>query len=78
MRKIIHHLRRQPERVRTHILNVAMFIIFIVMIALWVYSLGSRIGDPDTEIKARQSLQPLSVLKDNILGGFNSITELQQ
>ncbi len=78
MKRIIHHLRRQPEHIRTHILNVAMLIVFVAMISLWIYSLGTRIGDTDNQIKVQQDLQPFSVLKDNMVGGFNSITESPQ
>jgi uncharacterized protein YoxC len=66
MKKIIHYLRRQPEEVRRSILHLATIIIAITLVALWVYSLGSNLSNPDTQTKMQQSLKPLSVLKDNI------------
>jgi hypothetical protein len=75
MRKIIHNLRRQPEEVRRHILHVLIFIAMIVMVALWVFSLGINFTDPDTKSKIEQDLAPFSVLKDNIVNGSENIEE---
>ena len=72
MRKIIHHLRKQPEEVRRHILHISIFAIAIIMIILWVLSLGKSLASPDTQIKIKKDLQPFSVLKDNIIDGYKS------
>lgn len=72
MKKIIHHLRRQPEEVRRHILHITIFIAAIVMIMLWIFTLGKSLSNPDTQTKIKQDLQPFSVLKDNIVGGYNN------
>jgi hypothetical protein len=69
MKKIIHHLRRQPEEVRRHVLHILIFIAAIIMITLWVFSLGKSLSNPDTQTKMKQDLQPFSVLKDNLVGG---------
>lgn len=66
MRKIIHHLRRQPEEVRRHILHVSVIIFGIILFSLWVYSLGGNYSDASTETKIEKNLEPLSVLKDNL------------
>ena len=67
MRKIIHNLRRQPEEVRRHVLHISIFIVAIIMILLWVYSLGKNITNPDTQTKMKQDLAPFSDLKDNLV-----------
>lgn len=72
MRKLIHHLRKQSEEERRHILHLLIFIIAVVMIMLWVFSLGKSFSNPDTQAKMKQDLQPFSILKDNIVGGYNS------
>ncbi len=74
MRKIIHHLRKQPEEHRRHILHITIVIVAIIMIILWTYSLGKSIASPDTKIKMKQDLQPFSVLKDNIVGGYKGVS----
>jgi len=69
MRKIIHHLRRQPEEVRRHVLHILIFTVAIIMIILWVFSLEKNLTNPDTQTKMKQDLQPFSTLKNNIVGG---------
>ena len=75
MRKIIHHIRRQPEEVRRHILHILTMIAGVVLIVLWVYSLGTNLRNPDTQTKMTNDLKPLSALKDNLVGGYQSISE---
>ena len=69
MRKIIHHLRSQPEEIRRHLLHVLMLVAAVIMAILWVFSLSKSISNPDTQVKMKQDLQPFSILKDNIVGG---------
>lgn len=66
MKKIIHFLRRQPEETRKHILHLLTIILAIILLALWVYSLGSNLSNEDTQVKIKQDFKPFSVLKDNI------------
>jgi len=75
MRKIIHHVRRQPEAVKRHILHVSMAVFGVILFLLWVFSLGRSFTSPETKREAQKSLQPLSALKANLVGGYNSLTE---
>ena len=75
MRKIIHRLRKKPEEERRHILHISVFIIGIIMVLLWTYSLGRSIANPDTKVKIKQDLQPFSVLKDNLSEGYKSVSQ---
>ncbi|MEK7104747.1 MAG: hypothetical protein AAB868_01770 [Patescibacteria group bacterium] len=77
MKKIIHRLRRQPEEVRRHILHITIFAVAIIMVMLWVFSLGRSLANPDTQVKIKQDLQPFSVLKDNIVDGYKNTTDTQ-
>jgi hypothetical protein len=74
MSKIIHRIRRQPEEVRRHILHIVTIVAAVILILLWIYSLGTRFANPNTEAKMSNDLKPFSALKDNIVGGYNSIT----
>ena len=74
MRKIIHNLRQQPEKERRHILHIVTFVCAVVLIILWIWSLGKNISSPETKIKAKQDIQPFSALKSNVVDGFYSIT----
>ncbi len=78
MKKIIHHLRKQPEEVRIHILHFLTIVAGIILLMLWIWSLGTNASNLDTQAKVKEDLQPLSALKDNIVGGYNSISEPQQ
>lgn len=75
MRKIIHHLRKQPEQVRRHIANICMIVVLVVLIFLWVFSLDRSFSDSDFKVKVQQDLQPFSVLKDNITDGYQNISD---
>lgn len=75
MKKIINHIRKQPEEVRRHILHVLIVAFGIILILLWIYSLGTNLTNPDTQAKMSQDLTPLSSLKANIIDGYTSITE---
>ncbi|MBU0611825.1 hypothetical protein KKA39_03275 [Patescibacteria group bacterium] len=75
MRKLIHKLRQKPEEERRHLLHIFTAVAAIIMIILWIYSLGRSLASPETKEKVRQDLKPFSVLKDNIVGGYKSITE---
>ncbi len=77
MRKIIHHLRRQPEEVRRHILHVLTICFGVILLLLWIYSLGSSFSNPDTQAKINNDLKPFSALKDGLVGGYKSMSESQ-
>jgi len=66
MKKIIHHLRKQPEEVRRHILHVTTVIAGIILLALWVYSLGTNLSNPETQAQVKEDLKPFSILKDKV------------
>lgn len=66
MKKILHHIRRQPEETRKHILHLLTLIMAIVLVALWVYSLGANFSNEDTQVKIKEGAKPFSALKDNI------------
>jgi len=75
MRKTIHRLRQKPEEERRHILHISIVIAAIVMIVLWVFSLGKSLTAPEIKEKTKQDLQPFSVLKDNLSEGYKSVSE---
>jgi hypothetical protein len=75
MKKLYHHVRRQPEEVRRHILHVATVICAVILFLLWVVSLGRSFTKEKTRTEARTDLSPFSALKANIVGGYQSITE---
>lgn len=66
MKKILHHIRKQPEETRRHILHLVTIIFAIILVSLWVYSLGTNFSDEDTQTRIKQDVKPLSILKDNI------------
>ena len=73
MKKIIHKLRNRSEEERRHILHITVFILALFMILLWTFSLGRSITSKETKTKINQDLKPFSVLKDDLVGGINSI-----
>jgi hypothetical protein len=79
MKKIIHHirhLRRQPEHVRRHVLHASTVIAGVILLSLWVYSLGTNFTKTETQATVvTNELKPLSALKANLVDGYKSISE---
>jgi hypothetical protein len=73
MRKFINNLRDKPESVRRHILHVTVAVFAVILISLWVFSLGTTFSSTTTA-GVSEDLKPFSALKANIIGGYNSIT----
>lgn len=73
MKKIIHHIRRQPEHIKRHILNVTIMVCAVVLLLFWIYSLGTIMTNTDTQTKMNQDLKPFSLLKDDITEQYNNI-----
>jgi hypothetical protein len=73
MKRIIHHIRKQPERVRLHILHIFTATCAIILVLLWIYSLGTNVTNGQTQANIGQDLKPFSALKDNMVSGYNSI-----
>lgn len=66
MKKIIHHLRNRSEKDRRHVLHVFVFCAGVILIMLWIYSLGRNLTSPDTKAEISRDLEPFSTLKDSI------------
>ncbi|MFH1201177.1 MAG: hypothetical protein V1484_02560 [bacterium] len=75
MKKLIHHIRQQPEETRRHILHILVLCFAFILFFLWIYSLGTTLTNTDNQEKIIQGLKPFSALKDNIVSGYTSITK---
>jgi uncharacterized membrane protein YvbJ len=75
MQKIIHHIRKQPEHVRRQILHITTFAAAIVLIFLWIFSLGKTFTNSETQTKIGQDLKPISAIKDNLVNGYNDLSQ---
>jgi len=75
MKDIIHNLRKQPEHVRKNILHILTIGFGVILVLLWVYSLGTNLTNGDTQAKIGQDVKPFAALKDNIVGGYNSLSD---
>ena len=74
MKKIINKIRQQPEHVRTHLLHVLTIIAGIILVLLWVYSLGTTLNDSDTQAQINNSIEPFSALKATVIDGYHNIS----
>ncbi len=77
MKNIIHNIRKQPEGVRTNILHILTVLFAVVLVSLWVYSLGANLSSPSTQAGISQDLKPFSALKDNMVNGYDSMSQSQ-
>ncbi len=60
MKKLVRHLRGQPEEVRRHVLHGFVFVVGFILIVLWIYSLGMRISDERTQEEIADEFDQLS------------------
>ncbi|MDQ3244990.1 MAG: hypothetical protein M3P22_01400 [bacterium] len=67
MKKVIHHLREQPEDVRRSILHITMIVCGIILIIVWIYTLKNNFTNVNTQSDIKESLEPLKDLQDNII-----------
>ncbi len=74
MEKIIHHIRKQPEEIRRYILHILIIIAAIILLFIWIYSLGINLTDSNVQTKINNDLKTFSTLKDNMIGGYKSIS----
>ncbi|MBI5139702.1 hypothetical protein HZA26_03795 [Candidatus Nomurabacteria bacterium] len=76
MKKLITHLRSQKEETRRHILHFLTLVFAVILFAFWVYSLGGSLSTESTkEAKKEVDLAPFSILKGNLVDGYNSISD---
>jgi hypothetical protein len=73
MRRVIRHLRRQPERIKIQILYFLTIASGIVLLFVWASRFGISTSQPSTRTGVEGSLQPLSVLKDNAIEGARNL-----
>ncbi len=77
MKRIIHRIRGQSEEVKRHVLHILVVAAAIILLSLWVYSLGTNLTNPSTQAKINNDLKPFSAFKDNLVGGYKSISGSQ-
>lgn len=66
MKRVIHHIRKQPEHVKRHILHIMIVICAVVLFSFWIFSLGKTFSDSGAQLQMKQDLKPFSLIKDNI------------
>ncbi len=66
MKQIIHKMRSQPEEIKRHILHVCVVVAGVLLLSIWVHSLGSSFNSSVAQEDIKKNIQPLSVLKNNL------------
>lgn len=68
MKKIIHHVRKQPEHIKRYILHIVMFACAVVLFLFWVSFLGTTSSNGDIQVKKMiQDLKPFSIIKNSAI-----------
>ena len=75
MKKIIYNMRQQPEEVRRHILHMTTAVFAVILFLLWVVSLGRNFGAEEKRAEIKDSIEPFSALKANLIDGYYSLTQ---
>lgn len=66
MKNFIYNIRRQPEEIKRQILHVLVAVAGVILLSVWVYSLGGNLSDTVSEENIKKNVEPLSVLKNNL------------
>ncbi len=76
MRKIIRHLRSKSEETRIRIVHLFVIVSGVVLVSLWLVSIGGVITSPENtaQVQLSDELKPLNALKDNFVDGYKSIS----
>ena len=64
MKKIIHHLRKKPHEDRRHILHIALFVCFLLLISLFSYTLNANFRKNSDDL--RDDLAEFQDLKEDL------------
>ncbi len=72
--KTIHRLKQEPEDVRQHIVHIVTFACAVILITLYFYSLGKKLTDKEVQTSIQKDAKPFTVLKDNLVDGYKSIS----
>ena len=78
MRKIINHLRKQPEETRVYVLHLLTVVAGVILFMAWVYSFGTNVTSKETQANLKSDLKPFSALKGNLIDGYNSLNYGQE
>jgi len=66
MKKFVYHLRGKSEEVRRRILYILTIVAGVILVFLWLFSLGTNFSSEETQEELQQDLAPFSVLQDNL------------
>lgn len=76
IKKVVHHLRKQPEKDRRHVLHVVTFICAFLLFLIWSFTLGRSINTEETKAKVKDEVKTFSLFKDSVLKGYDGEQEL--
>lgn len=68
MRKIVHHLRRQPEHVKVKILYVSLAACLVAMLVLWGLSWSNNANTAARKAKSSAGTSPFAMIKEIFTG----------
>jgi len=74
MRKIINHLRSQPDETKRHVVHLTTFIFTVFLVLIWIFTLGTTLGGPETQKGVAKDVAPFASLKDNVTAGYQDYT----
>lgn len=68
----ISSIRSKPESVRRNILHSFMIILSVILIGLWIYSLGVTFSDPSTKEGLSEDIETFSGFKDSAVNSYET------
>lgn len=72
--KTIHKMRQQPIETRKQMLVILTLACAAILVLFWSYGFGQNISNKATSNSLKKDLQPFTVLKDNLVDGYKSVS----
>lgn len=75
MRKVIEKIKQKPEQVRRHILLGTSLAITGIIFGSWMFLFHSEFSKTEKKPDLASDLKPLSMLKDDFLKTFHTVSD---
>jgi hypothetical protein len=67
-------LREKPEDVRRQILAGSLTVCMVLVVGIWVYSIGSRFSISEVAVQAKADVKPLTLFTGELKNVYSGLT----
>lgn len=67
-------LREKPEDVRRQILAGSLTVCMVLVVGIWVYSIGARFGSGEVAMQTKEDVKPLNLFTGELKNVYSGLT----